>query len=81
MPTRTACCASEQSPSGRRNTATVEPMLDGVYFETFSVGPLQTNMSILGDAKTKKAVLVDPGHFLRPVICLRQRAAHLTLPL
>ncbi len=32
-----------------------------VIFETFPVGPLQCNCSIIGDPVTRKALLVDPG--------------------
>ena len=32
-----------------------------VYFKTFVVGPLQTNMSILGDKRSNQAILIDPG--------------------
>jgi len=29
--------------------------------ETFPVGPLQCNCTIIGDPVTKKAIVVDPG--------------------
>ena len=32
-----------------------------LIFETFPVGPLQCNCSIIGDPITKKAIIVDPG--------------------
>jgi len=32
-----------------------------LIFETFPVGPLQCNCSIIGDPKTRKAIIVDPG--------------------
>ena len=32
-----------------------------MIFETFPVGPLQCNCSIIGDPKTRKAIVVDPG--------------------
>lgn len=32
-----------------------------MIFETFPVGPLGCNCSILGDGETKQAILVDPG--------------------
>ena len=32
-----------------------------VLFESFAAGPLQCNCSIIGDAITKKGVIIDPG--------------------
>jgi len=32
-----------------------------IFFDSFPVGPLQCNCSIIGDTVTKKAIVVDPG--------------------
>ena len=32
-----------------------------MILETFPVGPLQCNCSIVGDAATREAMVVDPG--------------------
>ena len=38
------------------------PKVSGeVFFETFPVGPLQCNCSIIADPITKACVIVDPG--------------------
>ncbi len=34
---------------------------EGMIFESFPVGPLQCNCSIIGDPVSKKAIVVDPG--------------------
>lgn len=45
-----------------------------VILETFPVGPLQCNCSILGDPATGKALVVDPGDDAEEI--LRRLAAH-----
>ena len=39
-----------------------------IIFETFPVGPLMCNCSIIGDPLTKKAILVDPGGDAKKII-------------
>ena len=36
-------------------------VIPNLIFETFPVGPLQCNCSIIGDPRTRKAIIVDPG--------------------
>src|SRR5215831_10680877 len=52
-PTRSAS-ATEQ-PQGRAQP--VKKMI----IETFSVGPIQCNCTILGDEETREAIIIDPG--------------------
>jgi glyoxylase-like metal-dependent hydrolase (beta-lactamase superfamily II) len=49
-----------------------------VILETFPVGPLQCNCSILGDEATREAIVIDPGDNI-PQILARLAAHHLTL--
>jgi hydroxyacylglutathione hydrolase len=51
-----------------------EPMI----LETFPVGPLQCNCTILGDESTREAMVVDPGDNI-PQILQRLARHHLTL--
>ena len=49
-----------------------------MIFETFPVGPLQCNCTILGDENTLEAVVIDPGDDI-PRILERINAHKLTL--
>jgi glyoxylase-like metal-dependent hydrolase (beta-lactamase superfamily II) len=49
-----------------------------VILETFPVGPLQCNCSILGDEATREAIVIDPGDNI-PKILARLAAHQLTL--
>src|ERR1700749_1406127 len=49
-----------------------------MIFETFPVGPLQCNCSILGDEATHEAMVVDPGDNI-PQILERLAQHQLTL--
>ena len=35
--------------------------IPNLIFETFPVGPMMCNCSIIGDPKTRKSIVVDPG--------------------
>ena len=35
--------------------------IPNLIFETFPVGPLMCNCTIIGDPKTRKSIVVDPG--------------------
>ena len=49
-----------------------------MILETFPVGPLQCNCTILGDETTREAMVVDPGDNI-PTILKRLAQHHLTL--
>ncbi|MEI9969610.1 MAG: hypothetical protein WDM87_13655 [Terracidiphilus sp.] len=37
-----------------------------MLFESFPVGPLACNCTILGDEETREAIVIDPGDDVRP---------------
>jgi hydroxyacylglutathione hydrolase len=41
--------------------------------EIFPVGPLQCNCSVIGDEKTREAMVVDPGDDIERVLAIVQR--------
>jgi hydroxyacylglutathione hydrolase len=45
----------------------------GFIVETFPVGPLQCNCTVLGDAQTREAIVVDPGDDLPRVQSVLQK--------
>lgn len=49
-----------------------------MILETFPVGPLQCNCTILGDEQTRDAMVIDPGDNI-PVILMRLATHRLTL--
>jgi len=55
----TTAAAAALLPSANVGTDVVAPFKPLLF--TMAVGPLQCNMSIVGDPVTKEAVLVDPG--------------------
>ena len=57
------------------------PKVSGeVFFETFPVGPLQCNCSIIADPITKACVIVDPGGDPERIMSIAVSYTHLTLP-
>ena len=46
-----------------------EPMI----LETFPVGPLQCNCSVIGDEQTREAIVIDPGDEIDEVMAVVQR--------
>ena len=62
--TRSPEPAISPSPGGRTHSPrTLSPFAKGTHmvFEHFVVGMLQTNCYLLGDRKTRQAVVIDPG--------------------
>lgn len=45
----------------------------GVILETFPVGPLQCNCTVLGDEATREAMVVDPGDNIPHILALLAR--------
>src|SRR5437763_10280067 len=46
---------------------------DAVIHEIFPVGPLQCNCSVIGDEKTREAMVIDPGDEIEQVMDIVQR--------
>ncbi len=66
---------AEAGPGRKRRIART---IDSVILETFPVGPLQCNCSLLGDEVTRQGIVIDPGDNI-PYILLRLAAHQLTL--